>query len=69
MPRAYVGDMEFGRCPYAGAVVDELLPGQMWVRVGGSWKRVIKAFQKVSGTWQPVKVWEKVAGTWVPVVM
>ena len=64
MPRLYVGDMEFGRCPYGGVEIDELVPGQFWVKVAGAWKRVIHIYFKIAGEWKEATVWKKRDGAW-----
>lgn len=41
------------------------LPGGTWVKVGGTWRRVLRTWIKVGGTWRPVaRTWTKVNGTW-----
>jgi hypothetical protein len=59
------GSMEYGVFVAAGLLGQE---HRMWARIGGEWKQVIKAYQKVAGAWQPVTVRQKVAGEWIAVV-
>jgi len=64
MPRLYIGDCEFGRCPYGGSNLDEPRPGQLYVKVSGVWHPVINAYYKVSGSWVKLVIWQKISGTW-----
>ena len=63
----YIGDMEYGSVPVIGEPV-AAGAGALSVKAGGAWVQVIKAYQKIAGSWQPVTIRLKVAGAWIPVV-
>lgn len=44
------------------------LQRRMWVKIGGSWRQVSKAYQKMAGSWQQVSVWQKIGGIWIPII-
>jgi hypothetical protein len=62
--KVYVGNMEYGRCPYGGGLAEWEEHGTIWTKVSGTWTSVQRAFVRVSGTWVPAAVYIKESGSW-----
>ena len=55
------GSMEYEVFVAAGLLASER---RLWVKVGGSWRQVLRAYAKVAGTWRQSAAWAKVSGAW-----
>lgn len=44
------------------------LQRRMWIRRGGEWRQIAKAYVKVAGAWQMVAVRQKIGGNWIPII-
>ena len=64
MAREYVGNMEFGRCPYAGAAAEWEEHGTIHTKVAGAWTEAYHAWSKGAGAQLLCHVYTKLSGVW-----
>lgn len=58
------GNMEYGAFKAAGLLGEER---RLWIKAGGTWRQVIRAHQRVAGSWQHITIRQKVGSEWVTI--
>jgi len=64
MAREYVGDMEFGRCPYAGAATELEEHGDLHAKVAGAWAGTQRIWANLAGVWRLSRLYVRLGAAW-----